>query len=198
MKIRNNYFILALGLLAVYLLSCESRKTSVNGEGVDSLMFKYQALIDSVDANWDIMIADDDDKHELMKRLLLEVSYTNNYDKARFQELTSLVDQLQTMRYDQRSMSESDLIDLYDSATWDLTDQIIRFAREHPRYADYPLMEELIDDINAMNNYVLMHRIHYDAWVKELNAFKERNAEKLIKEDPSIEKNAMPIFELSS
>jgi hypothetical protein len=59
-------------------------------------------------------------------------------------------------------------------------------------------MEELIDDINAMNNYVLMHRIHYDAWVKELNAFKERNAEKLINEDPSIEKNAMPIFELSS
>jgi hypothetical protein len=198
MKIKSNYFILALGLLAVYLTSCESKKSSVEGEGVDSLMIKYQTLIDSVDANWNIMIADDDDKHVLMKRLLLEVSYTNNYDKVRFQELTSLVDKLQTMRYDQRSMSDSDLIDLYDSATWDLTDQIIRFAREHPRYTDYPLMEELIDDINAMNNYVLMHRIHYDAWVKELNAFKERNAEKLINEDPSIEKNAMPIFELSS
>lgn len=198
MKIRSNYFILALGLLAVYLLSCESRKTSADGGGIDSLMINYQALTDSVDANWNIMIADDDDKHMLMKRLLLEVSYTNNYDKARFQELTSLVDQLQTLRYDQRSMSDSDLIDLYDSATWDLTDQIIRFAREHPRYADYPLMEELIDDINSMNNYVLMHRIHYDAWVKELNAFKERNAEKLINEDPTFEKNAMPIFELSS
>jgi hypothetical protein len=198
MKIRSNYFILVLGLLAVYLLSCDSGKTSVDGKGADSLMIKYQALTDSVDANWNIMIADDDDKHVLMKRLLLEVSYTSNFDKAKFQELTSLVDELQTMRYDQHSMRDSDLIDLYDSATWNLTDQIIRFAREHPRYVDYPLMEELIDDINAMNNYVLMHRIHSDAWVKELNAFKERNAEKLIDENPKMERNAMPLFELPS
>jgi hypothetical protein len=198
MKNRSKYFILVLGLAVAYLISCESKKTGGVTVGTDSLMIKYQALVDSVDANWTVMIADDDDKHVLMKRLLLEVSYTNNYDKDRFEELTALVDQLQPMRYDQTSMSDSDLIDRYDSATWDLTDKIIQFAREHPRYADYPLMEELINDINAKNNYVLMHRIHYDAWVKELNAFKASNGEKLIHEDPSIETIAMPIFELSS
>lgn len=199
MKNRSNYFIWILGLTTIvaYLISCEPKKASVVGDDADSLMIKYRALLDSVDTNWNIMIADDDDKHVLMKRLLLEVSYTNNYDKARFEELTALVDQLQPMRYSQSTMSDSDLIDQYDSATWDLTDQIIQFAREHPRYADYPLMEELIDDINAKNNYVLMHRIHYDTWVKELNAFKENNAEKLMHEDPSIEPNSMPIFELS-
>jgi hypothetical protein len=198
MNIRSNYVIWILGLITLCLISCESRKTASVGDGTDSLMIQYQALADSVEANWNIMIADDDDKHVLMKRLLLEVSYTNNYDKSRFEELTSLVNQLQPMRYDQSTMSDSDLIDLYDSATWDLTDQIIQFAREHPRYADYPMMEELIDDINAKNNYVLMHRIHYDAWVKELNSFKESNAQQLLHEDPSIGDDVLPIFELSS
>ena len=95
-------------------------------------------------------------------------------------------------------MSDSDLIDAYDSATWDLTDQIIQFAREHPRYTDYPMMEELINDINAKNNYVLMHRIHYDSWVKQLNSFKESNANRLLELDPAVDADYMPLFELSS
>ena len=47
----------------------------------------YQVLSDSVDYTWSVMIDDDDDKHVLMNRLLLEVSYTNNYDKEKYQEL---------------------------------------------------------------------------------------------------------------
>jgi hypothetical protein len=144
------------------------------------------------------MIDDDDDKHVLMKRLLLEVSYTNNYDKRRFDELNNLIDQLKELRYDQKSMSNSSSIDEYDSATFDLSDQIFLFARNHPRFENTSLMGELIDDISAKNNYILMHRIHYDNWVKELNAFKESNKEKLISNDASIETGKMPLFQLPS
>ena len=144
------------------------------------------------------MIDDDDDKHVLMKRLLLEVSYTNNYDKGRFDELNNLIEQLKELRYDQKSMSNSSSIDEYDSATFDLSDQIFLFARNHPRFENTPLMGELIDDISAKNNYILMHRIHYDNWVKELNAFKEKNKEQLISNDASIETAKMPLFQLPS
>ena len=185
-------------VLVFFSLSCEQSKKADAGGDIDSILVQYQVLVDSVQSNWNTMIADDDDKHVLMRRLLLEVSYTNNYDKQRHQELLDLLEELKAMRYDQSSMSNSSLIDAYDSATFAVTDQIIVYAREHPRFEDTPLMAELIDDINGKNNYVLMHRIHYDGWVKQLNAFKSANKEKILEKDPNQDLNQMPLFELSS
>ena len=198
---RNRFLkqITFIGILSVLIYSCDGGKnTSKSSDWRDSLLNTYLALEDSIQKEWSIMIADDDDKHVLMKRLLLEVSYTNNYDKVRFRDLNDQVDQLKAMRYDQKSMSNSALIDSYDSATFDLSDQIFVFARNHPRYDDFPLMSELIDDINGKNNYILMHRIHYDNRVKELNSFKEKNQKKLMATDPEIETEHMPLFELPS
>ena len=39
---------------------------------------------DSVANAWQEMIADDDEKHAFMKRLLLEVAYTGNFDSAEY------------------------------------------------------------------------------------------------------------------
>lgn len=198
---RNRAFgiFILIGLLAFFLYACDGGKNaSKSSARQNSLLNTYLALEDSVQNQWSVMIADDDDKYTLMKRLLLEVSYTNNYDKARFKELNELVDQLKSIRYDQKSMSNSALIDAYDSATFDLSDQIILFARNHPRYDDFPLMSELIDDINGKNNYILMHRIHYDNWAKELNSFKKKHRKKLMTANPEIEAESMPLFELPS
>lgn len=189
--------LLLFGATLSILWSCENKNPGSSETENDSLLIKYNALQDSVNHNWAIMIADDDEKLQFMKRLLLEVSYTNNFDKAKFQELNDLVDELKEMRYDQESMTNSSLIDAYDSATFDLSDQIIVFARTHPRYDDFPLMAELIDDINAKNNYILMHRVHYDSWVKELNSYKKNNSQKLLDGSDELQLEAMPLFELS-
>lgn len=181
------------------MLSCNrSRQTTFDESGTDSLLIKFRALSDSVDRNWAIMISDDDDKHVLMKRLLLEVSYTNNYNKAKFKELNNLIDELKNMRYDQNTMSNSALIDAYDSATFEVADQIIVFAQNHPRYEDFPLMAELINDINAKNNFILIHRIHYDRWAKALNSFNDTHKDKLVTKNPAIEIERIPLFELPS
>jgi hypothetical protein len=198
MNARSIIFGLIITWTVAQLFSCESGRQTKDQSGADSLLIKYQALIDSVDANWAIMMADDDQKHTLMKRLLSEVSYTNNYDKRKYDELNQKIDDLRSLRYDQETMNNSELIDAYDSATMAVTDEIILFARSHPRYPDFTLMAELIDDINSKNNFVLMHRIHYDAWVKELNTFKNKNAEKLLRQNPEIEITEMPLFQLSS
>ena len=58
------------------IFSCGDKKPSSQSAAQDSLLITYQALSDSVAQNWEIMIEDDNDKHVLMKRLLLEVSYT--------------------------------------------------------------------------------------------------------------------------
>jgi len=181
-----------------FTAGCKKKSDTSASESADSLKIKYTALLDSVNATWNVMIADDDEKHMLMKRLLLEVSYTNNYDKARFEELNGQIDALNAMRYDQKTMKSSSLIDAYDSATWAVADYVIVFAREHPRYQDIPLMEELINDINEKNGFVLIHRIHYDTSVKELNAFLETYGESARAIIPVIIDGPMPLFELPS
>jgi hypothetical protein len=184
-----------IGIFAIIVMSCDNKKQS-SSDAIqnDSLLLKYTALRDSVDKEWEIMITDDDVKHNLMRRLLLEVSYTNNYDKEQFQELNEQTDQLHAMRYDQKSMRNSASIDMYDSVTFNLTDQLITYARKHPRFEDFPLMAELIDDINQKNNYILMHRIHYDDRVKELNSFKKTYSNNLLESDIG----DLPLFELPS
>jgi len=190
-------FFTAIVILSI-IAGCKKKSGTPTSEATDSLKIKYTSLLDSVNASWNVMIADDDEKHMLMKRLLLEVSYTNNYDKDKFAELNEQVDALNAMRYDQKSMHSSALIDAYDSATWAVADNVIVFARNHPRYQDIPLMEELINDINEKNSFVLIHRIHYDQSVKELNAFLETYGESARAVIPAIIDGPMPLFELPS
>ena len=192
---RVSYLLVFAVILGIYQ-GCDRKSRPAQGVSADSLLIQYQALTDSVDSNWMVMIDDDDQKHFLMNRLLQEVSYTNNYDKARLEQLTMLLDELIDMRYDQQTMSDSDLIDAYDSATFAVCDQIFAFARSHPRFESIPIMAELIEDINARNNYILMHRIHYDNWVKELNEFKKNNKDAILSGDASIDVEEMPLFQL--
>ncbi len=189
--------LISVFVIATLMYACDGGKNASKSSGKqEALLTKYLALEDSVQKYWDIMIADDDDKHILMRRLLLEVSYTNNYDKAKWKELNELIDKLKSQRYDQRTMKNSAKIDAYDSASFSLSDQIFIYSRAHPRFDQFPLMAELIDDINGKNNYILMHRIHYDNWVKEFNSFKKKNRKRLATSDLDI--NFLPIFELPS
>jgi len=189
------FFLMATGFVCCFY-GCNNKGKLGKSVTSDSLLIQYQALSDSVDRNWRVMIEDDDYKHFLMNRLLLEVSYTNSYDKDRFQELTDLLDQLIKSRYDQVTMGNSALIDTYDSATFAVCDQIFVFARSHPRYESIPVMAELIDEINAKNNYILMHRIHYDNWAKELNKFKKDYRADILSGDASLDVENMPLFQI--
>lgn len=189
--------LISVFVIATLVYACDGGKNASKSSGKqEALLTKYLALEDSVQKYWRIMIADDDDKHILMRRLLLEVSYTNNYDKVKWKELNDLIDELKPQRYDQVTMGNSAKIDAYDSASFSLSDQIFVYSRQHPRFDQFPLMAELIDDINGKNNYILMHRIHYDSWVKKFNEFKKKNRKRLATSDLDI--NYLPIFELPS
>lgn len=189
-----------IGIIALVILaSCSTSKDQrAAGGKADSLMLEYLALQDSVAQHWNVMIEDDDEKLFYLKRLLLEVSYTNNYDKAHYDALVASVDSLKNMRYDQTTMSDSNLIDAYDSVTWVVINRVTQFAVNHPNYQDNPLMEELIGDIQAKNNFVLMHRIHYDNWVKALNEFKRKHRKTILRQSPDADLENMPLFQLPS
>jgi hypothetical protein len=186
-------------VLALFYYQCSrTTKTSkFDQQEIDSLVIAFKVLEDSANIVWKTMIEDDDEKHLFMKRLLLEVSYTNVYDKKRFEELNEAVEKLQELRYDRVTMRNSELIDKYDSATFELTGQVMEFARNHPSYDQFPLMEELIGDINDKNGMILIHRIHYDGFAIERNKLVETNKEKLLEGLDDSDVVELPLFQLS-
>jgi hypothetical protein len=127
---------------------------------------------------------------------LLEISYTNLYDKEEIDSLMAKIEALRAMRYDKNTLSDSDRIDRYDSATFRLTSEVIQTALDHPRYDDFPLMEELIDDINFKNDMILIHRIHYDGFAMELNQYIDENRQWLEKAPGNVEMAERPLFRL--
>ncbi len=195
---RQKAFVFLLIVTAMVLSKCKNagRSSLKQKEEIDSLITVYQALNDSIDHAWNVMIEDDDEKHYLMKRLLLEVSYTNAYDKPRFDTLNHYVDRLKILRYDRKTLADSKRIDDYDSASAVVTDAVIQYAVRHPAYKESDLMKKLVDGINEKNTMVLIFRVHYDEFVKEREKFIREYRKKLLKGLKESDLESLPVFTL--
>lgn len=189
--------LLILTLIQTVLIRCTTPESSEkNKEYVDSIAHTYTIVKDSVYAAWQRMIQDDDEKLFYMKRLLLEVSYTGLYDVHEYNRLVQLVDSLHAFRYDQFTMMDSDLIDKYDEFSSEVSYQVIQFARSHPEYEKYGLMQELISDISEKNGNILLFRIHYDNHVRDYNQLMKQEKGLLEQLYPDSTIRDMPMFAL--
>ena len=144
---------------------------NVSSRKLDSLRSHFEFLESELALNWSVMIEDDDEKLFSLKRLLEEVSYTGAFNEKQFNQLMEEVDDLKALRYDQESMSNSHLIDDYDSVTNRVISEVIEFAQYHPEYESFPLMDELVNDIMEAQYNVLNYRIIYDRSADEFNYF---------------------------
>jgi len=198
MSFRNQvsgYFVLII-CASILVFSCRKRVTKDTEESVlaDSIVTQLSILQDSLNNSWKIMIDDDDEKIQFMRRLLDEVSYSN-YHMNRYHELVALVDSLKAMRYDRKTVKNSKLIDKYDSATSEVTRQVIEFCYDYPEYRDNDMMKELVGEINQKNTYVLLYRVHYDKFAEEINKILEAHGDKI--NDDKFDKGKRPLFKLS-
>ncbi len=125
------------------------------------------------------MIQDDDDKLDNMKRILQEVEFSGDYNRLKLDSLNKDIDKLTAIRYDQQTMSDSDLINLYDSMTTQVMGEVTVFTTRLSQFDQYPLMGELIQEVFEADDRVLRYRIEYDRSAKEYNAFIESHESEL-------------------
>ena len=76
--------------------------------------------------------------------------------------------------------------------------EIISLASSHPEFQRYPLMKELISDIQKANGRVLRHRVNYDYVAKQYNQFIEAHQDELEEVDSLKTLKKKPLFELAS
>lgn len=182
MKARN---LLPILFAVILMIACkETRKENKEETEIktempqDQLQVKVNQLDDSAQLAWKFMIEADDQKIAFTKRLLDEVSYTPKYNVVKHAKLMEQCLELKAKRYDTTNLS-SEKIDKYDAATDSLLKQVKALVISTPNVENYPLCGELLNDISALDNDVVMHRVKYDNWAMQYNTILEQHNEEL-------------------
>lgn len=157
-------------------MACNKKASGpLSTDALDSLKLTYQQIEVELEQVWIEMMMDDDGKLENMRRILQEISYSTGYNRLTFDSLSNSVEALAKLRYDQQTMSESDLISLYDTRTTETMDALAKFTTQLPQFEQYPLMGTLLQEIFEADDRVLQFRIHYDNAAKDYNNFIAEN-----------------------
>ncbi len=189
------------GLVAVItflIAGCES-KSSLQTEftKADSLTDTYLALQDTMLQVWNTMIHDDNRKIKTMHHLLQELNRSNPEKREALDDYESRLDDLPDMRYDQASMSDSEVVSEYDFASNSLVTELIALAESQPEFAYNPTLQKLVDSIRAADQRVSNYRQEYDEIALRFNRFVERNRNSLedLEEDSTLLK---PLFQMAA
>ncbi len=151
----------------------------------------------AVQADWMHLTASETRQLRNLGRLLDEISYVPQHDRLAVARLQMHLERLDTLRYDEVSVAESDRIDRFDAGRDSLVTATVRLAASTPNVESYPLIEELLDDIYLAQDSVLIYRINYDRQAKAYNAFLTARADQLRQlGSPYQGWRSRPLFEL--
>jgi len=166
-------FISRLSIILILLTGACNKKTStpLSPIAVDSLKFVFQEINSDLELSWNQMMNDDDEKLDNLRRILQEVEYSGNYNRLKLDSLKNDIDQLQAVRYDPETMSDSELINMYDSMTNQVMGEVAIFTTRLEQFEQYPIMGQLLQEVFEADDRILHHRIEYDRIAKRYNAF---------------------------
>ena len=200
---KSNRVLVLLGILTLFsIVGCnnqpESKTEAAEFNKIDSLRATFLTIEDSLVHTWNVMINDDNKKIKSLKRLVEEVVYAGGVDSVITQGLLQRLKYLKSERYSCKTMSDSDLIDSYDSISNVLVNEVIALAMSHEEFGRNIVMNEMIDEINEAEGKILFFRIDYDDVAKMYNKFIEQNQVYMSDIDGKNDLKKIPIFELPS
>jgi len=177
----------------VVLMSCGEKKADNNSATftkADSVTDRYLAFQDSLLQSWNVMINDDNQKIKAMHNLLHELLITSTDERDQLTKYEERLEQLLRLRYTQKSMGNSDVIEEYDFASTTLVSELISIAEAKPEYAHNVTLQKLVEDIRLADHRVNNYREEYDMIVIQYNQFLEKNKSFLleINHDDSLQK----------
>jgi len=137
----------------------------------DLVKDSYAAYQDSLVECWNTMISDDNHKIVAMSNLLQELIATTGDDHEQLERFEERLDQLSRLRYTQKSMANSDVIEEYDFATTSLVQELISLAESKIDFGHNITLQKLVDDIRLADERVNNYRAEYDEIVSKYNNF---------------------------
>ena len=189
------YVIISVLSIGLVLSSCKQvQKSSVTESSVSSELEKQRLQLDST---WNVMFKSDDNKIENLSRLVKELQMI---DGSNSQSLLLAEKEIQTIkshRYDQKTMSVSKNIDLYDSVTNRVIQKIRNETNQNPNAIKYQIVNQLISEIQQADDSILFYRKEYDRTVDSYNSFLKTRKKDLKKSGINVDTmKPYPVFRL--
>ncbi|MGC3947272.1 MAG: hypothetical protein QM762_22620 [Chryseolinea sp.] len=195
----KRYIISAL-IVSVMTISCSTRQGDDRAafSREDFITENYLAYQDSLVHAWNLMMSDDNEKLAGLHLLISELRSVNvSEDQSTLQKFDDRLRQLRHIRYTQKSMANSDVIEEYDFASTALVREVLTTAEMSTEYAGNTRLQLLVDQIRLAEERIENYRADYDDLVSHYNTFLDANRRDLVQlSRDSIQKK--PRFQLVS
>jgi len=201
MTTKNQFSGLILAFAALALCQCgkkEQNQIHSHFTKADSLRGTYLSLQDSIHEVWNVMINDDNKKVAAMRNLLHELELTNASELETIRKYEERLNQLIQLRYNQKSMANSDVIEEYDFASNSMVTELVSLTESRSEFTYNTTLQKLVDEILAADQRVNNYREQYDLIAEQYNNFLENNKSymKDIEEGKALDKK--PLFQMAS
>jgi hypothetical protein len=166
-------------VLAVLLItagsaaSCKrdgSKSATLNPAAATAVKAQFDVLRDSVDLKWHKMTESDDQKIGVTRLLLRELKGRPGVDATQLQGLERANTRLKTRRYNQQTMSSSDLIDQYDNAQDSLLHALYPVAAPNGN-APTETARDFVEGIQQLDAGVVPFRLQYNQAARKYNDY---------------------------
>lgn len=191
-----------LSLCGALLLGCGKKQANQPDTTMftraDSLTEHYLSLQDSMLRAWNIMIHDDNQKIKDMHNLLHELMVSNPTQRETLASYEERLNQLTRMRYTQKSLANTDVVEEYDFASNSIITELITLAESQTEFAYNTTIQKLVDEIRAADQRVNNYRTDYDSVVILYNRFISKNRSELNDIVQSNTLETKPMFQMIS
>ena len=165
-------------LLIISLDSCNRTPKVIDPTSPAAARAQLDILRDSVNAQWQEMIASDDAKIKTTTQLLQALEQQPGTDRVQLQQLTHTNNRLRHLRYDQQTMAVSERIDAYDAAQDSVLHAVYALASPDAG-APTPTIESLAQTVREADDQVVTYRVRYDEAAKRFNDYLQKHQEGL-------------------
>jgi len=169
---------IALITSSILLFSCNNQpanREKTTFTKVDSLTESYLILQDSLLHAWNVMAWDEKEKTKAMHGLIHLMHQKEEFDDQQLITLEQRLDQLDRIRFTQKSLANNYVIEEYDFASNSLVSEILSLAEADPEFIKNMTAQKLVDKVKVTDQRVGEYRSQYDRIAARYNAFLEKN-----------------------
>jgi len=137
-------------------------------------------LSDTLTGKWNIMMWSDSVKMQKMQALLTAIP-PDSISAEKRANLQKAIRRLPTLKFDRRSMADSDLIDAYDLAHDSVYQALQAYLPPADVETGVPQLDSLRQEVKTHHEEVVFYRARYDLTAKEMNTLLRRYRKRLPK-----------------
>ncbi len=186
---------------ALGLFACVGSKTKTeqsNFTKVDSLTETYLVLQDSMLQTWNVMINDENEKNKAMHQLIHLLIASPEFEKDGLVSLEQRLEQLERIRFSQKTISNPHVVEEYDFASNSLISELLSQIESAPNLQVNTELQMLVDQIKISDQRVALYRSDYDSVASAYNSFLERYKAYLQEIDLNLNQEKRPLFQMAS